>query len=156
MATLTPYFASGITVGESYTVQTKILGWDLVGNGQFSAFSEYNMAFAITTAFSTDWDGMALSVTLTDKDPDATSGTASVVFDEVGDDNATYSVSEGSLTVCTNIPAGEFEQPASFQFSPSGGGTLVITSATLFDVWVGPASGQPGAGSAQAESVPVA
>lgn len=99
MATLAPYFAIGTTTGSKESIWVKILGYQNVGSGSFEAFSDFAADFKgrISTIFyKGDLD---LQMELTDHDPAATSGPATVTINGVTDAGAKYSTASGTLTV---------------------------------------------------------
>lgn len=101
MATLPPYFGPG-TRGEPVQLKAHLVVWPTVGSGRFTAFGEYAASFECTYRILGFSGSVSLSITLTDRDPAATSGPATVVCNGRTDANARYSAADAALTVTTS------------------------------------------------------
>lgn len=121
MATLPPYFGPG-TNGQPCKIEAQ-LGpiWPTIGSGNFTAFGEFNASFTGTYSVPGYSGNGNLSVTLTDQNPGATSGPATVVVNGNTDTNAHYSVSGNTLTLTTTA----IGNPGSLAISSGDGGTYL-------------------------------
>jgi hypothetical protein len=135
MATLPPYFGPG-TDGQTVKIEAHLLAWPTVGTGRFTAFSEYSASFTGTYKIVTYSGDVSLSITLTDQNPGATSGPATMVVNGKTDTNARYSVSGNALTVTTTA----LGNPGTFKIYSGDGGTYVEPGGLPLDptLWIAP------------------
>lgn len=135
MATLPPFFASGTGTGSNEKIEVKVIIWDNVGSGTFSSFSTFQAAFQgqISNIF---YNGpLNLSLALTDQNPGASSGPASISVNNLSDSNAQYQVNGSQISVNANLGG----KPETITFYAGGGGTYInLTGALSQSIWLGP------------------
>lgn len=135
MATLPPYFGPG-TSGEAVKVEAHLGVWPTVGTGRFTVFNDYSASFSGNYSILTYSGDVSLTITLTDQNPSASSGPATVVCNGNTDTNAQYSVSGNTLTVATTAIGAN----GSFAIHSGDGGTYVEPSGLPVNpgLWIAP------------------
>ena len=99
MATLTPYVANNVYVGQNIAVKVKKFVWLAVGKGTVKNFSndEVHIAGKIKVM---GYDGdLNIHLKLNDDDPAAHSGPCCLQLNSHKDENAKYKASKDKLTV---------------------------------------------------------
>jgi len=108
MATLPPFFATGTRKG--LVVDIRSSGFD-VGDGTYTGFSDFSTALKGEIDFLGHHSTFTLNLQLTDRDPAAQNGPASVTFNANTDANARYTVAGAVLQVDATF-AGKSERIA--------------------------------------------
>lgn len=137
MAQITDFLGPGAVVGEANKVERNLGIWMRIGTGSFTVVQP----FSVTYRGSVDFDcletgAVTLEITLTDMDPDATSGPATVSYNGIVDTAATYEVTDDGkqlLVQSTVLPWGELT------LEDWWGGTWVGMTGTI-SLWTGPES----------------
>ena len=135
MATLPPFFASGTTTGSNEKIEVKIIIWDNVGSGSFTSFSTFQATFQgqIDSIFFKG--SLNISLELTDQNPGASSGPASITVNGLSDGSATYQVNSNQISV--NATLGGKSETITF-YAGDGGTYIGLTGALSQSIWLGP------------------
>ncbi len=129
MATIPPFVAKGTAVGQKQTVKTKKLVWIPVGQGQVTAYSDYEIRVKGQIDILIYKGDLSIYLRLTDEQPTARRGVSVLQLNSYRDEQATYQVQKNTLTV-TAVLGGKQQ---SISILPCNGGSQ--TECKLFG-WI--------------------
>lgn len=126
MATIPDYIAKETVVGQKQTVKTKKIVWIPVGDGVVSAYSEYEIGVDGQINVVIYSGPLNIHLQLTDKNPEAKTGSCILQLNTYTDENATYKANGKVLTVAAVFGGNE----QNISISPCNGNTQ--TECKLF------------------------
>lgn len=103
MARLTDYLSSGMTAERSFSIEAKVMLWLNAGEGRVIASDDFYLAVEGRISVIGHERNFALQIALSDKDPAATVGPASIRFDDEIDGEAVYRIDGEKLVVLGQI-----------------------------------------------------
>jgi hypothetical protein len=135
MATIPPFVSEGAQAGQAAEMKIHKLMWFTVGNGQVTALSDYIVDIDGQIDIVVYKGNLRIRMDLLDQDPAATSGPCRLQLNAHVDENASYAVKNGALTVSATIK----EKSATVSLSRDDGGKktkCVLTGFLDITCWL--------------------
>lgn len=99
MATFYPFVTEGAHSGQQAQLKTRAIIWLNVGSGEVITLSDYEVDIDGTVDLKFYKGDLKIRLVLLDQDAQAESGPARLQLNSHVDDNASYAVKDGELTV---------------------------------------------------------
>jgi hypothetical protein len=99
MATITPYVANNVHVGQDIAVKIKKFVWMPVGNGKVTAYSDHEVNIAGKISVLGYQGDLNIHLQLKDGNPGAVSGPCCLRLNSHVDEGAKYHASSDKLTI---------------------------------------------------------
>lgn len=103
MATFFPFVSEGAHSGQKAQLKTRAIIWLNVGSGEVKTLSDYEVDIDGTVDLKFYKGDLKIHLLLKDQDARATSGPARLQLNSHVDENASYAVSDGAMTVSATL-----------------------------------------------------
>ena len=103
MATFYPFVSDGAHSGQKAQLKTKAIIWLNVGSGEVITLSDYEVDIDGTVDLKFYKGDLKIHLVLLDQDAQAVAGPASLQLNSHLDEKASYTVSNGAMTVAATL-----------------------------------------------------